>query len=197
MEGIQKQRRQRQTRPLFVIGHEGATEWSYVESVLHHYNMICKSAGKSDNRPDTLLAITAASAAKERRKAPGQLVIPVVVLDIELMSDENIDNMRTFVSAAQAKNVLAVINRPKIEHWFLQHFQPASENMSSTEVDRQLARHLQSQNLPAYTKPGSLAFLAALAEASNSAVAHCEAAGHSSYGLPCMCQLIELAKRYA
>ena len=197
MEGYSRQRRVRQTRPLFVVGYEGATELNYVDSIIRHHGMACRRAGDAENRPEILLAVTSRVAERERRKSPGRLIVPIIVLDIEVMSDDNIQELQTFAAEAKAQGIHVVVNRPKIEHWFLQHFQPAAENMSSTTVDARLAHHLQTNNLPSYTKPGSQSFFAALAQASDDALKHCKASGHSAYGLPCMCQPLMLVKDYA
>lgn len=197
MEGYTRQRRPRQIRPLFVIGFEGPTEWNYAESIVQYHNMSCKRAGKPDNRHDALLATTIKTAAKEHRSAPNRPVIPIIVIDIEVMSNENIAAMQTFIDTARNQGVYVFVNRPKIEHWFLQHFQTASENMSSAEVDSRLARHLQIHNLPKYSKPGSQSFYMTLVQTSDAAITNCEASNHSSYELPCMCQLIHLIRQFA
>jgi hypothetical protein len=100
--------------------------------------------------------------------------------------------MRAFVESARTQGIHVIVNRPKIEHWFLQHFQPAPENMSPMTIDRRLAHHLKAHNLPEYTKPGSPSFYAAIHQLYDKATTHCTASNHSSYELPCMCHLVQL-----
>lgn len=196
MEGYSHQRRTRPLRPLFVVGFEGPTEWNYAESIIQMHGMSCKRGSGPENRRDELLAETLHATNKHKSKNATRIVIPVIILDIENMRNQNITDYRKFATKARNQGVEVFINRPRVENWFLCHFMITPENIDSNTLDTRLAHALASAGLPTYQKPGSPQFYSALNQFTNSALAHCEASGHSMYQLPCMCQFINLVTSF-
>lgn len=186
----------RQIRPLLIVGVEGETEQIHVSELAKRYGFNLVVVGP-DNRPDYLLTDIKEATNEYSKRQPRRAIIPLLIYDIETMDDHAIKACAQFVGHAKAVGVSVFINRPKIEQWFVSHLGPIGEHTPPKQVDLKLRRLLKKHGLPAYDKPGSRQFHQALLEYTSDALAHCAASGHSSYKLPCMCELVHLLQAHS